>query len=128
MPLPLDEALYSGPIECKADHLATEYRLHGRHRSSVKLDHQQGQGISFSAILGQRIPSQYDDLIRFHLNGYHLRKYLQDGRSCWSDKVWHEVDVQRFSQHLKERLPLTKSISHLKFVHDQQYLGVRRFN
>jgi ribonuclease HI len=35
-------------LNIKADHLATEYRLHGRKRSSSNLDHQPGQGISFS--------------------------------------------------------------------------------
>ena len=104
-------------LNIKADHLATEYRLHGRKRSSANLDHHPGQGISFS-ILGQRIPSQYDNPIRFHVNGYHLRQYLQE-RHGWTDKVWQEVDFPRFSQHLK-RHPLTKSISHLTFVHDQQ--------
>ena len=64
-------------------------------------------------------------MIRFHVNGYHLRKYLQDRRG-WSDQVWQQIDFPRFSQHLK-RLPLAKYISHLKFVHNQQYLGVRRF-
>ncbi|KAI2503242.1 hypothetical protein MHU86_11179 [Fragilaria crotonensis] len=77
-------------LNVSADFLATRYRLRGKLKSSQRVDHDPSQKISIS-IHGCRLTSQYDDCLRFHINGYHLRQYIQDKRK-WSDKVWDDVD------------------------------------
>ena len=121
--IPHDKLSELAKLNVQADQLATNYRLRGKRKSSPFVDHQSGQRISVS-IHGRRLTSQYDSSIRFHVNGYHLRKYIQERRG-WDDKTWDQVDFVRFEQHLKRLTPL-RQISHMKFIHDQQPLGTRR--
>ena len=55
--------------------------------------------ISFS-LNGMRIISHFDDMIRFHINGYHLRHHMQR-RFKWIDKVWDYIDHHLFGRHFK---------------------------
>ncbi|KAI2512853.1 hypothetical protein MHU86_1642 [Fragilaria crotonensis] len=113
----------SAQLNIMADHLATQHRKNGRFQSSENVDHQQDQRISIS-INGRRLTSQYDSSIRFHVNGYHLRQYIQQRRK-WDDSTWEKVDFPLFELHFR-RLRPSRQISHMKYVHDQQPLGVRR--
>ena len=68
--------------------------------------------------------SQYDACIRYHINGYHLRQYLQD-KNGWSDSVWTEIDFATFGNHFRRMTP-SNQVLHMKVVHNQLPLGDRR--
>ncbi|KAI2489451.1 hypothetical protein MHU86_25142 [Fragilaria crotonensis] len=107
-----------------ADFLATRYRKRGKLRPSQKIDHQPEQRISFS-INGVRVTSQYDDCIRYHVNGYHLRRYMQEKKQ-WSDITWNDIDFELFGTHFR-RLTAAQQIHQMKAVHDQLPLGTTRY-
>jgi hypothetical protein len=109
-------------LNVDADFLAARYRDNGRLKPSQNTDHHDRQQVSLS-IQGVRITSHIDSCIRFHINGYHLRQYLQEKRK-WSDSTWDSVDFESFGRHF-QRLSPPHQIAHMKFVHDQQPLGVR---
>ncbi|KAI2512859.1 hypothetical protein MHU86_1405 [Fragilaria crotonensis] len=111
-------------LNIDADYLATRYRLRGKLKSTSTVDHHPAQRISIS-IMGKRLTAQYDECIRFHINGYHLKQYMQD-RKQWNDNTWNMIDMGSFSHHFK-RLTPSQQTSHMKFVHDQLPLGKRRF-
>jgi hypothetical protein len=74
-------------------------------------------------INGLRIIGQYDAMIRYHINGYHLRQYMQQ-KFEWTDTDWNSVDLHLFSQ-FHQSLPFQKQIQRMKFVYNQQPLGYR---
>ena len=110
-------------LNITADALATEYRLNGRLKSSEKLDHLDLQLCSI-CIKGVRLTSQFDESVRHHVNGYHLRRYIQEKHS-WSDQVWNDVDFHVFHSHYR-RLSSRLQITRMKIVHNQLPLGQRR--
>jgi hypothetical protein len=73
----------SARLNIDADFLTTRYRQRGRLKSKERIDHEPAQLCSIS-INGRRLTGQYDASIRFHINGYHLRRYIQ-GQNSWSD-------------------------------------------
>jgi hypothetical protein len=107
-----------------ADFLATRYRLRGKLRSTPHIDHVPGQKISM-AINGTRITSQYDACIRYHVNGYHLKQYMQH-RKGWSVAVWRDIDFEEFKRHFRT-LGSAQKIRQTKVVHDQLPLGPVRY-
>ena len=78
-----DKLPVSARLNVDADFLATRYRQHGRFRAIASVDHRSDQQISLY-INGTPVTSQYDDCIRFHVNGYHLRQYVQQ-RHQWNN-------------------------------------------
>jgi hypothetical protein len=110
-------------LNIDADFLATRYKHSGNLKANEKTDHQDEQQISIS-INGTRIQSQVDACIRFHVNGYHLRQYMQSKHN-WTNSVWNEIDFESFGAHFRS-LPTHHQTSHMKHVHDQQPLGKRR--
>ena len=110
-------------LNITADALATEYRLNGLLKSSEKLDHLDLQLCSI-CIKGVRLTSQFDESVRHHVNGYHLRRYIQEKHS-WSDQVWNDVDFHVFHSHYR-RLSSRLQITRMKIVHNQLPLGQRR--
>ncbi|KAI2493658.1 hypothetical protein MHU86_20873 [Fragilaria crotonensis] len=110
-------------LNIEADLLASRYRTNGSLTSSQGCDHVALQQCSIS-INHRQLTGQYDDSIRYHVNGYHLRRYLQDKKQ-WSDKVWDTIDFHVFGKHYC-RLPLRQQITRTKFVYDQLPLGARR--
>jgi hypothetical protein len=44
----------------------------------------------------------------------------------WSDQIWNTIDFGRFGQH-DRRLTPARQVTHMKFVHDQLPLEIRRF-
>ncbi|KAI2498313.1 hypothetical protein MHU86_16183 [Fragilaria crotonensis] len=115
---------FKARLNIDADFLATRYRLRGRLKSSPLVDHQIGQKVSI-LINGKRLTSQFDSCIRYHINGYHLRRYMQE-RHAWSDCTWEDIDFHLFGQHFK-RLPPHLQVTHMKRVHGQLPLGTRRY-
>ena len=111
-------------LNIDSDFLATRYRLRGRLKSTPQVDHCPEQRVSIS-IMGVRLTGQYDECIRHHINGYHLKQYMQD-RKNWDDATWNCIDMGLFGQHFC-RLTSSQQIPHMKIVHDQLPLGHRRF-
>lgn len=98
-------------LNIEADSLASGYRTRGSLKSRQYCNHVHTQQCSIS-INNQRLTGQYDDIIRYHVNGYHLRRYLQEKKK-WSDAVWDTIDVQAFGTHYR-RLPLRQQITRTK--------------
>jgi hypothetical protein len=84
-------------LNIDVDFLATRQRQHGRLKSNSNTDHQAEQRISIS-INNTRIQSQFDDCNRFHVNGYHLRQYMQS-KHKWTNATWDEIDFESFGAH-----------------------------
>ena len=58
------------------DFLATRYREHGRLRCISTVDHR-ADNVSTLYLNGSPLTSQYDECVRFHINGYHQRAVIQ---------------------------------------------------
>ena len=111
-------------LNIDADFLTTRYRQRGRLKSMERLPHEPSQQCSVT-INGIRITGQYDESIRYHINGYHLKLYLQE-QNQWSQLVWNEVDFQVFGAHFRRLCP-ARQATHMKVVHNQLPLGERRY-
>jgi hypothetical protein len=82
--MPYDKLPLAARLNIDADFLATRYREHGRLRASAMIDHRLDQHISIY-INGLPVTSQYDECIRYHVNGYH-RNYVQQHYG-WDNKT-----------------------------------------
>ena len=111
-------------LNIDADFLATRYRQHGRLRSMASIDHSPAQQVSIY-INGTPVTGQYDECVRFHVNGYHHCQYVQH-RHGWSNETWDDIDFYTFGKHFKS-LRMPHRTQHFKYIHDQLPLGVRRF-
>ena len=111
-------------LNVDADFLATRYRQRGRLRQTAKVDHVPDQQCSFY-INGDPVTSQYDDCVRFHVNGYHYRQHVQQHHQ-WNDKTWDAVDIQSFGKFYQRLQPALR-VQHFKLVHDLLPLGTRRY-
>ena len=118
-----DQLPLAARLNIDADFLATRYRSHGKLRTSPQVDHVPGQQLSIH-LNGQPLLNNFDDQIRFHVNSYHHRRYVQE-HNGWDDPTWHDVDLHSFGSHLKRLSPGHKS-QHIKFIHDLLPLGLRR--
>ena len=116
-----DKLPLAARLNIDADFLATRYRQHGRLLARSSLEHRIDQQISLY-INGTPVTSQYDECIRFHVNGYHHRNYVQTHHG-WGNKTWNDIDFYTFGHHFR-RLPASHRSQHFKFVHDQLPLGV----
>ena len=109
----------------RADYLATWYRQQSTKPQSVeRTDHVPESQISV-ILNGKRMVGQFDSSIRYHINGYHLREYLQSKKE-WSHRVWNTIDVERFGAFYK-RLPFPKQVAYTKFAFDQWPVGTKRY-
>jgi hypothetical protein len=111
-------------LNIDADFLATRYRSHGRFHQLESVDHQPSQQCSLY-INGRPVVSQFDASVRFHINGYHLRQYVQQANG-WSDQTWNDIDFYNFGSHLR-RLSPSHRTHQIKFIHDYLPLGLRRY-
>jgi hypothetical protein len=74
----------------KVDELATWYREQtSRPQSSEQTDHEHGSKVTIS-INNRRLVSQIELSIRYHIDNYHLRQYIQHQRK-WDDKTWTQL-------------------------------------
>ena len=119
-----DHLPISARLNIDADYLATRYRQRGRLKSSEKVPHENSQQCSIE-VNGVRLTSQFDACIRYHVNGYHLRQYMQE-RNGWVDATWDEIDFDTFGKHFK-RLSPSRQVLHMKIIHNQLPLGNRRY-
>jgi hypothetical protein len=111
-------------LNIDADFLATRYREHGRLRSRSSVDHRQDNG-STLYINGSPVTGNYDECVRFHVNGYHQRTEIQKTEQ-WSDTAWDLVDFHTFGTHFRKLRPSVRT-QHFKFIHDVLPLGIQRF-
>ena len=111
-------------LNIQADHLATAYRHSGACRSIQTVPHIDDQQCSI-LINGVRLTSQYDESVRFHVNGYHLKQYTMSSNG-WSNETWNEVDFGVFGSHFR-RLSPNQQAFQMKLVHNQLPLGARRY-
>jgi hypothetical protein len=119
-----DKLPLAARLNIDADFLATRYRQHGRLKAGFAITHRHDQQISLY-INGVPVTSQYDECIRFHINGYHHRNYVQNHHE-WSNKTWDDIDFYTFGRHFRNLASSHRS-QHFKFVHDQLPLGIRRY-
>jgi hypothetical protein len=118
----------SHPLSCDAlnniavDHLATRHRTERRLAARQSIPHFPTTRISIQ-MNGLRLTGQFESMLRYHINGYHLRLYMQE-RFKWSDSTWRLINHNLFSLHFRSLSP-TSQIQHMEFVYDQQALGVR---
>ena len=119
-----DQLPLAARLNIDADFLATRYRFHGKLKTSSKVDHVPDQQLSVS-LNGLPLLSNFDERIRFHVNGYHHKQYVQECNE-WNEKTWTEVDFRTLGPHLKCLSPSHRS-QHIKFIHDLLPLGVKRF-
>ena len=110
-------------LNIDADFLTTRYRQRGKLKSRETVSHEPTQQCSIT-INGVRLTGQYDDSIRYHIDGYHLKQYLQETNQ-WSKSVWDEVDFKVFGAHFRRLRPALQ-VTHMKMVHNQLPLGERR--
>lgn len=103
-----------------ADALATNFTVKGTLRPSQRIHHPSSQRISIS-INRVQLTSQFNECIRHHINGYHLRQHIQSKRR-WTDAVWDTIDFDLFGK-LFRRLDLSNQTFQMKFSHDQLALG-----
>jgi hypothetical protein len=87
------------------------------------VDHPFAQRISIS-LNGIRLTSQFDECIRYHINGYHLRQYMQSKRH-WNDRAWESIDFDLFGKHYNS-LTAPMQVFQTKLSHDQLPLGKAR--
>jgi hypothetical protein len=78
-------------LNIDADFLATRNRQRGRLKFSCHVEHHPGQKIR-----------QYNSCIRYHINGYHLRRYYMQAHRWWSDPTWEgTIDFGLFGKHFR---------------------------
>ena len=99
-------------------------KIHSRLIRNPTLLRQSDTASRRKPINGERLTGQYDACIRYHINGYHLRQYLQD-KNGWSDFVWTEIDFTTFGNHFRRMTP-SNQVLYMKVVHNQLPLGDRR--
>ena len=108
----------------RADELATWYREQlALPQSTEVTDHIPESRITI-AINGKRLVSRIEECIRYHVNGYHLRGYLQDIYK-WSNSTWDLLDLATLGRFCR-RMPAPNQTFHTKFVYNQLRVGTRR--
>ena len=108
----------------RADELATWYCNQSSRRTSVEhTDHTPEAWVSIS-INGIRIVGQEEESLRYHINGYHLRLYMQSQQK-WTDQVWDRIDLELFSMSYR-RMSIRDQVAHTKFIFDQLFTGIKR--
>ena len=89
---------FAARLNINADFLVNRYRLlRSRLKSQSTTSHEPSRQCSI-ILNNVRLTSQFDQCIRFNVNGYHLRCYLQE-RNGLSDSVWNEVDFKVLGSH-----------------------------
>jgi hypothetical protein len=115
---------FAARLNVDADFLATRYREHGRLRYRSHVDHRRdNQSTLF--INGAPITGQYDECLRYHINGYHQRLQIQK-TDQWTDKAWDSVDFFTFGRHFRKLRPAHRT-QHFKYIHNLLPLSIHRF-
>ena len=121
--IPYDELSRDAQLNVDVDHLATGYRESGR-SSRSKLKHFDPMQVSVS-VNHNRLPGKIEEAIRYHVNGTALKSYIAH-RNKWSSFNTFCVDWYSFGLNFRQLRP-TEQVQHMKFVHDIQPLGWKRY-
>jgi hypothetical protein len=108
----------------RADQLATWYRSNCKFCQSIEYTEHTPEARVTISVNGIRLVGQEEATLRYHINGYHLRQYIQS-RQRWTNKVWDSIDFEVFGRFYCKLNPQTQ-LSHSKFIFDQWYTGVKR--
>ena len=111
-------------LNVDADELATLFHLKPKGKPMRSTPHIPATKISIS-ILKIRYAGNFDDNLRYHINGGYLRGHLQHTNK-WTDTVWNTIDIHSFGRHIR-RVPLIHQPAHLKLIHNQLPLGLKKF-
>ena len=104
------------------DALATLHRTERRLLPRQQIPHLAPMKCSIS-LNGLILPGHFNTMLRYHINGYHLRAHMQT-KFSWSDLHWLHVDLPLFSAHFRS-ISANLQVQRMKFVYDQQPLGAR---
>ena len=104
------------------DALATAHRVERYLIRRQGIAHIPSMQASLS-INGLRLPGHFDSMIRYHINGYHLRCHMQ-ATFQWTDQDWNTINHHAFSQFHRSLNP-TKQTQRMKFIYNQQPVGTR---
>lgn len=108
----------------RADELATWFReQHPRLKSTEHMNHLPEERVSIW-IQGVKQVSQVENCVRYHINGYHLRTYLQS-RHEWTNEVWDAIDLRMLGQFCRSLTP-GRQTAQTKFMYNQRNTGVQR--
>ena len=121
---PYNELTADAKLNVDADALATDFHKKPNGRPMRSTPHINVTRISLT-ILKTRYSGNFDDNLRYHITGGYLRSFIQHTHK-WSDKVWNTVDMYSFGRHIR-RVPLIHQSAHLKLIHNQLPLGLRKF-
>ena len=103
------------------DELATWYR-NQRPQPQLKESTDHISETKISVLLnGVRLTGNIDTCIQYHINGYHLRDYLQS-RKGWSNDRWDLIEMETFRVVYKT-LPFTQQVFQTKSIFDQWPVG-----
>lgn len=75
------------------------------------------------SVNGEHLTRHFNSMLSFHINGYHLRQYMQH-RFAWSDTSCTGINHYLFGLHFRSINP-NQQVKRMKFVYDQQPLGAR---
>ena len=104
------------------DALATAHRVEKYLIPCQGIAHISSTQVSLSTN-GLRLPGHFDSMIRYHINGYHLRCHMQ-ATFKWTDHDCNTIDHHAFSQFHRS-LTFTMQIQRMKFIYNQQPVGTR---
>ena len=87
-----------------------------------KTAHLPSQQISLT-INGTRYPGNWDNNLRWSINGFYLKKYLSQ-KHGWTETIWQTIDFSLVRACY--RLTASEQRQWFKFMHDLQPLGKRK--
>jgi hypothetical protein len=105
------------------DSLATWYRDSLPSAPQAQKEHIAEELFSLT-IQGTRYSTKVDEHIRYHVNGYYIRQYMQS-KNRWTDKTWTKVNMPALS-HCKSQLKPKDQHWMIKLIHNQLPLGKKR--
>jgi hypothetical protein len=68
--------------------------------------------------------TKVDEHIRYHVNGYYIRQYMQS-KNRWTDKTWTKVNMPALSRYKCQLQPKDQHWM-IKLIHNQLPLGKKR--
>jgi hypothetical protein len=120
---PYDELSVTAKHNVDVDALATWYRDNLPSAPQRTKEHIAEELFSIT-IQGTRYSTKVEDHIRYHVNGYYIRHYMQS-KNRWNDKTWKKVNLSALAQY-RSRLKPKDQHWMLKLIHDQLPLGRKR--
>ena len=118
-----EELSASAKHNVDADTLATWYRDSLPSAPQAQKEHIAEELFSLT-IQGTRYSTKVADHIRYHVNGYYIRQFMQS-KHHWNDKTWNKVNIRALFQYRKKLQPKDQHWM-VKLIHDQLPFGKKR--